>query len=91
MNNYIVTEVGWNRGQATKVEAHNDTYAVAQVAGCTVFEVCVPIRCEKPKHWSVHPTSGRPIQKAFWQEYEERYYMPRDDSGRQWMVTDASA
>lgn len=69
-----ITMVGEQR--ATHVEAYNDYEAVAEIAGCTVHAVCLPIwRRGRRSRWNP-------------QDYTERCYMPRDNTGRQWLVKD---
>jgi hypothetical protein len=75
MSAFVVTEVG-KPESARQVEAANDYHAVAEVAGCAVKDVPIHIWEERRQHpW--HPRRAR-------------CYMPRDNSGRQWVVEDAT-
>lgn len=75
MREFLVQMVG--EKDAAIFESHNDYGAVAQAAGCQIALVCLPI-------WR----RGATRAQAYRQEYQERCYMPLDDSGRQWIVRD---
>lgn len=82
MRRYVVTPLGEPRGASVIVEAPNDFHAVAEVAGCAVNFVPIAHRREghrRPWYWE---PGGR-------DEYEVRYYMLLDLSGRQYEVRDA--
>lgn len=79
MSTLVVTEVGTQLER--RIEAPNDYHAVAEAAGCAVNDVPIPIWEGEPER---HPLAGdRP-------RYAVRCYMPRDNSGRQWLVRDGS-
>jgi hypothetical protein len=59
-------------------EAHSATDAVALAAECDWRAVCLPI-------WWVSPRTKTPRAPI-----GTECYMPRDDSGRQWLVRDLS-
>lgn len=73
---FTITMVGTTERRL--IDADNDYEAVAHVADCNPMDVCLPI-------WR----RGATPTQAHLQQYRERCYMPRDNSGRQWIVRDA--
>lgn len=76
MKAYWVREVGTDTRK--RVEAGNQQMAVADIAGCQIGHVCVPI-------W-VTSEGAR-----FRNRVLLSCYMPRDGSGRQWIVEECPA
>jgi hypothetical protein len=76
MNTYTVQAVGEPMGLVVTIEAYNALYAVAEVAGCDLSVVTLPIWRRGPDAWNV--------------SYEVECYMPLDNTGRQWLVREVT-
>lgn len=68
---YLVQSVGQPMGPFLEIEAASPHHAVEIAAGCHPEDVGLPI-------WRAGP--------RFNGSWERECYMPRDDSGRQWLV-----
>lgn len=82
MKQFDIRLVGQPAGPVTRIEAVNEYQAVAEVAQCAVNDVMPPIWRQGFRRL----TWGQ--LEAGINEYEERCYMPIDNSGRQWLVRD---
>lgn len=63
-------------GPGRPIRACNAYHAVAEAADCALNDVCIPI-WERRNHWRDQFVGTPPIEQC---------YMPRDGSGRQWLV-----
>ena len=82
MREFIIQTIGQPMGTEQRIEAHTAQNAVAEAANCEVVLVCLPIwRTEPRSH-----TGGNEASARYLGEYGRECYMPRDDSGRQWLV-----
>ena len=76
MKTYTVQSVGEPMGLGITVEAYSALYAVAEVAGCDLLAVTLPIWRQGLDKWH--------------RRYEVECYMPLDGSGRQWLVREVT-
>ena len=79
-------------GAKLSIDAHGPSNAVAEVAGCDPRLVCLPIWTQhEPTRWHTNPHTLKLESSKFHQRLVAECYMPRDDSGRQWLVREVEA
>jgi hypothetical protein len=86
MSTYLIHEVGAEK-DAAFFDAGNEYHAVAQAAGCSFADICLPIwTTYRTVRWFINPYTGERQPYLHHRPIEAMCFMPLDNSGRQWIV-----